>query len=209
MLRICWPMSLALTIHVALTHRLLGPRTARALCITANFWCPCPLWVKSRHSMIFGICPLYPQKRTLVERSAMSAKCQKQEFRTAASNLIIRAPRPCWRHRNEKHRVRENVSPLFYVSSKNRMEERCCGAPASASVRHLPASVRVNAVSPEPTRTEGTAAMGDALQQFAAQAGRPAEPEEIVEAIVFHQPRQFRRGCDCAGRWRKILSPAV
>src|ERR1700687_1019835 len=50
-----------------------------------------------------------------------------------------------------------------------------------------PSGVRVNAVSPGPTRTEGTAAMGDALQQLAAQApaGRPAAPEEIAEAIVF------------------------
>jgi NAD(P)-dependent dehydrogenase (short-subunit alcohol dehydrogenase family) len=64
-----------------------------------------------------------------------------------------------------------------------------------------PKGVRVNAVSPGPTRTEGTAAMGDALQQLAAQApaGRPAAPEEIAEAIVF----QFRPGCDSAGRWRQ------
>src|SRR6516165_991149 len=50
-----------------------------------------------------------------------------------------------------------------------------------------PKGVRVNAVSPGPTRTEGTAAMGDTLQQLAAQApaGRPAAPEEIAEAIVF------------------------
>src|ERR1700739_559728 len=51
-----------------------------------------------------------------------------------------------------------------------------------------PEGVRVNAVSPGPTRTEGTVAMGeDALQQLAAQApaGRPAVPEEIAEAIVF------------------------
>jgi NAD(P)-dependent dehydrogenase (short-subunit alcohol dehydrogenase family) len=50
-----------------------------------------------------------------------------------------------------------------------------------------PKGVRVNAVSPGPTRTEGTAAMGDGLQQLAAQApaGRPAAPEEIAEAIVF------------------------
>jgi NAD(P)-dependent dehydrogenase (short-subunit alcohol dehydrogenase family) len=52
-----------------------------------------------------------------------------------------------------------------------------------------PKGVRVNAViiSPGPTRTEGTAAMGDALQQLAAQApaGRPAASEEIAEAIVF------------------------
>src|SRR6201996_5043408 len=51
-----------------------------------------------------------------------------------------------------------------------------------------PKGVRVNAVSPGPTRTEGTIAMGeDALHQLAAQApaGRPAAPEEIAEAIVF------------------------
>jgi NAD(P)-dependent dehydrogenase (short-subunit alcohol dehydrogenase family) len=50
-----------------------------------------------------------------------------------------------------------------------------------------PRGVRVNAVSPGPTRTEGTAAMGEGLQQLAAQApaGRPAAPEEIAEAIVF------------------------
>src|SRR5437870_8153882 len=50
-----------------------------------------------------------------------------------------------------------------------------------------PQGVRVNTVSPGPTRTEGTAPMGDALQELAAQApaGRPAAPEEIAEAIVF------------------------
>ncbi|MGY2905363.1 SDR family NAD(P)-dependent oxidoreductase [Bradyrhizobium sp. URHC0002] len=50
-----------------------------------------------------------------------------------------------------------------------------------------PKGVRINAVSPGPTRTEGTAAMGEALQQLAAQApaGRPAAPEEIAEVIVF------------------------
>jgi NAD(P)-dependent dehydrogenase (short-subunit alcohol dehydrogenase family) len=47
--------------------------------------------------------------------------------------------------------------------------------------------VRVNAVSPGPTRTEGTAAMGEALDQLAslAPAGRPATPEEIAAGIVF------------------------
>jgi NAD(P)-dependent dehydrogenase (short-subunit alcohol dehydrogenase family) len=50
-----------------------------------------------------------------------------------------------------------------------------------------PRGVRVNAVSPGPTRTEGTDAMGEGLQQLAAQApaGRPATPDEIAEAIVF------------------------
>jgi NAD(P)-dependent dehydrogenase (short-subunit alcohol dehydrogenase family) len=50
-----------------------------------------------------------------------------------------------------------------------------------------PKGVRVNAVSPGPTRTEGTEAMGEGLEQLAAQApaGRPATAEEIAEAIVF------------------------
>ena len=50
-----------------------------------------------------------------------------------------------------------------------------------------PSSVRVNAVSPGPTRTEGTDAMGEGLQQLASQApaGRPATADEIAEAIVF------------------------
>jgi len=50
-----------------------------------------------------------------------------------------------------------------------------------------PAGVRVNAVSPGPTRTEGTLPMGEALDQLAAgaPAGRPGQPEEIATAIAF------------------------
>jgi NAD(P)-dependent dehydrogenase (short-subunit alcohol dehydrogenase family) len=50
-----------------------------------------------------------------------------------------------------------------------------------------PAGVRVNAVSPGPTRTEGTLPMGDALDQLAAggPAGRVGQPEEIAAAITF------------------------
>jgi NAD(P)-dependent dehydrogenase (short-subunit alcohol dehydrogenase family) len=50
-----------------------------------------------------------------------------------------------------------------------------------------PSGVRVNAVSPGPTRTEGTDVMGEGLEQLAAQApaGRPATADEIAEAIVF------------------------
>jgi len=50
-----------------------------------------------------------------------------------------------------------------------------------------PAGVRVNTVSPGPTRTEGTEVMGEGLEQLAAQApaGRPASAEEVAEAIVF------------------------
>jgi NAD(P)-dependent dehydrogenase (short-subunit alcohol dehydrogenase family) len=50
-----------------------------------------------------------------------------------------------------------------------------------------PSGVRVNAVSPGPTRTEGTESMGDQLDQLAslAPAGRPAAPEEIATAISY------------------------
>lgn len=47
--------------------------------------------------------------------------------------------------------------------------------------------VRVNAVSPGPTRTEGTAAMGESLDQLAAAApaGRPGTPDEVASAIAW------------------------
>src|SRR6266487_589626 len=50
-----------------------------------------------------------------------------------------------------------------------------------------PSGIRVNGVSPGPTRTEGTEGMGEALAQMAAQAPahRPATADEIAEAIVF------------------------
>lgn len=50
-----------------------------------------------------------------------------------------------------------------------------------------PRGVRVNAVSPGPTRTEGTAGMGENLDGLASQApaGRPAAPDEIANAIVY------------------------
>ena len=50
-----------------------------------------------------------------------------------------------------------------------------------------PRGVRVNAIGPGPTRTEGTLGMGEALDELAslAPAGRPAAPEEIAAGIVF------------------------
>ncbi len=50
-----------------------------------------------------------------------------------------------------------------------------------------PRGVRVNALGVGPTRTEGTAPMGENLDALAAQApaGRPAAPEEIAAAVVY------------------------
>jgi NAD(P)-dependent dehydrogenase (short-subunit alcohol dehydrogenase family) len=55
------------------------------------------------------------------------------------------------------------------------------------AVEFGPAGVRVNGVSPGPTRTEGMARFGPALDAMAAQApaGRPAAPEEIAAAVAF------------------------
>ncbi len=50
-----------------------------------------------------------------------------------------------------------------------------------------PSGIRVNAVSPGPTRTEGTEFMRDALDQQAAgaPAGRVASPQEIANTVLF------------------------
>lgn len=50
-----------------------------------------------------------------------------------------------------------------------------------------PQGVRVNAVSPGPTRTPGTTAMGDGFEQIVSTipVGRAAEAGEIADAIVF------------------------
>ena len=65
-------------------QRLSQHRSGAALCVTAKSDVRCPLWVKSRHCDKSASCPLYPQKRTLVERIVMSALCQKRTLCGAA-----------------------------------------------------------------------------------------------------------------------------
>src|SRR5215831_11241548 len=53
----------------------------------------CPLWVKSRHRGTSDQCPLYPQKRTLIERVGMSALCQK---RTSLNDRVCPGDESRW-----------------------------------------------------------------------------------------------------------------
>jgi len=50
-----------------------------------------------------------------------------------------------------------------------------------------PSGIRINTVTPGPTRTEGTDSMGEGLEQLAAEAPArcSATADEIAEAILF------------------------
>ena len=52
-----------------------------------------PLWVRSGHSVRSRPCPLCPRKWTSPNIIVMSALCQKQTFRAAIRNVVIRLPR--------------------------------------------------------------------------------------------------------------------
>jgi cytochrome c oxidase subunit I len=53
----------------------------------------CPLWVKSGHPIRVVSCPLYPQKRTLLIASRMSAKCQKGDIAANTRELFFLSSR--------------------------------------------------------------------------------------------------------------------
>src|SRR4029077_20774177 len=85
--------------------------------------------------------------------------------------------------------------PLRFEQGSHQYVTKTCVA------EYGPSGVHVNAVSPGPTRTEGTDAMGEGLAQLAAQgpAGRPATADEIAKAIVFPTDRaSFIYGAELA-----------
>jgi hypothetical protein len=49
----------------------------------------CLLWVNNGHRRKLNECPLYPRKRTLMERAGMSALCQKEMNGTATKFASI------------------------------------------------------------------------------------------------------------------------
>src|SRR6516164_5573306 len=78
-----------------------------------------PLWVKSGHRIRSASCPLYPQKRTLIERVRMSALCQKRTFRLLLD--IIVGGQGC---SSSWCITRETSPPEFSASGCG----RCCAA---------------------------------------------------------------------------------
>src|SRR6516225_10505825 len=52
--------------------------TLRIACIAAKLRDECPLWVNNGHRGYLKECPLYPQKRTSVERVGRSPLCHNR-----------------------------------------------------------------------------------------------------------------------------------
>ena len=64
-------------------------RENRMLEVILSQMSECPLWVISGHWGRSASCPLYPQKRTFVVVSAMSALCQKQTLSPPLFDHIV------------------------------------------------------------------------------------------------------------------------
>ena len=78
--------------------------------------------------------------------------------------------------------LRPGPQPLPYAASKAAVVSL-----TKLLALNLGPEIRVNAVAPGPTRTPGTARMGERLDQFASTVplGRPATAEEIANAALF------------------------
>src|SRR5262249_16859166 len=92
--RIASPAQDYATYYVVITAGIYEQRNGvrPSFCVATILRTECPLWVKSGHSPVFGRCPLYPQKRTLIERVGMSAMCQKQTLEPPARRPVSAEP---------------------------------------------------------------------------------------------------------------------
>src|SRR5215469_8195234 len=107
----------------------------------------CPLWVKSRHRSTTGSCPLYPQKRTLVERVGMSALCQKRTLQRERCPLF---PRKRGRSNVASTKLRHRAG--FSLSNSNGgfvwlRHLQACRLPASTVIRSARSRSRCSATA--------------------------------------------------------------
>src|SRR5262249_2948767 len=63
-----------------------APNVDERRCSTGATGC-CALWVKSRHYSASAQCPLYPRKRTLIERVGMSACANNEHWQRLLCNV--------------------------------------------------------------------------------------------------------------------------
>jgi hypothetical protein len=68
------PRKLHRMITAGISDRRNGVRPS--FCVATIIGTECPLWVNNGHRGKLEECPLYPQKRTSVSVTGMSAKCQ-------------------------------------------------------------------------------------------------------------------------------------
>src|SRR5215468_10589699 len=80
-----------------------------SVCTAAILSRSCPLWVKSGHSLTSNQCPLYPQKRTLIEPVGTSALCQKRTLELSREINISRQDRSTL---SRRQRVKQGLGLL-------------------------------------------------------------------------------------------------
>src|SRR6516164_9559770 len=92
-------------------------------------------WVKSRHRSTSNQCPLYPRKRTSLERVGMSALCQKRTYDLCLplpGGQAVRSISRSWRRQLEARCLRARCAADSIASGVNSSRDSTISA-ASAS----------------------------------------------------------------------------